>query len=198
MEILCLKGCVVTIDAMGAQKEIAEKIIDKEADYILQVKGNQETLLGDISLYFKEEMFPRPKKELEKGGWYWKETDFGHGRMEIREYYVENDVEWLRKNHSGWKGLKEIGACMATVTENGKTTTAVSYSIYSQEDMRAEEYGKNKRAHWGIENSLHWVLDIGFREDDSRMRAGNAAENVNVLWHIGMNLLKQEKSCREM
>lgn len=106
---------------------------------------------------------------------------------------MENDVEWLRKKHSGWKGLKGIGACVATVTKTGETTTAVSYSIYSQEEMKAEEYGKSKRAHWGIENSLHWVLDIGFREDESRMRAGNVAENVNVLRHIGTNLLKQEK-----
>ena len=196
LEILCLKGCVVTIDAMGTQKEIAEKIIDKEADYILQVKGNQETLLEDISLYFKDEVFDRPKKELEKEGRYWKEKDFDHGRIEIREYYVENEVEWLRENHPGWKGLSGMGACVTTVTENGKTTTALSYSIYSQEEMKAEEYGKGKRAHWGIENSLHWVLDIGFREDESRIRAGNAAENVNVLRHIGTNLLKQEKSCR--
>lgn len=147
-------------------------------------------------LSFKDEVFNRPKKELEKEGRYWKEKDFDHGRIEIREYYVENEVEWLRENHPGWKGLSGMGACVATVTENGKTTTALSYSIYSQEEMKAEEYGKGKRAHWGIENSLHWVLDIGFREDESRIRAGNAAENVNVLRHIGTNLLKQEKSCR--
>lgn len=159
-------------------------------------KRNQETLLEDISLYFKDEVFNRPKKELEKEGRYWKEKDFDHGRIEIREYYVENEVEWLRENHPGWKGLSGMGACVATVTENGKTTTALSYSIYSQEEMKAEEYGKGKRAHWRIENSLHWVLDIGFREDESRIRAGNAAENVNVLRHIGTNLLKQEKSCR--
>lgn len=112
LDILCLKGCVVTIDAMGTQKEIAEKIVDKEADYILQVKGNQETLLEDISLHFKEELFRGSKKELEKEGQYWKEISFDHGRMEIREYYVENDIEWLRKNHPGWKGLKGIGACI--------------------------------------------------------------------------------------
>lgn len=94
---------------MGTQKKIAEKIVDKEADYILQVKGNQETLLEDISMYFKEELFQRSKKELEKEGRYWKEISFDHGRMEIREYYVENDVEWLRKNHPGWKGLKGEG-----------------------------------------------------------------------------------------
>lgn len=196
LEILCLKGCVVTIDAMGTQKEIAEKIIDKGADYILQVKGNQETLKEDIALYFEKDIFQRKKKDLEEKGCYHKEISFDHGRREIREYYVENDIEWLRKNHPGWKGLNGIGACISTVTEKGVTTTAVSYSIYSCPGMGAEEYGKNKRSHWGIENSLHWVLDLGFREDESRMRAGNAAENVNVLRHIGTNLLKQEKSCK--
>lgn len=196
LEILCLKGCVVTIDAMGTQKEIAEKIIDKGADYILQVKGNQETLLDDISLYFERDIFQRKKKELEKEGRYSREMDFDHGRQEIREYYVENEIEWLIENHPGWKGLRGIGACVSTITERGVVTTAVSYSIYSQEGLKAKEYGEERRSHWGIENSLHWVLDIGFREDESRMRAGNAAENVNVLRHIGTNLLKQEKSCK--
>lgn len=196
LEILCLKGCIVTIDAMGTQKEIAETIIDKGADYILQVKGNQETLLEDISLHFEKDVFPRKKKELEKEGRYSREMDFDHGRQEIREYYVENDIEWLKGNHPGWKGLNGIGACISTITERGVTTTAVSYSIYSQKGLGAKAYGKERRPHWGIENSLHWVLDIGFREDESRMRAGNAAENVNVLRHIGTNLLKQEKSCR--
>jgi len=196
LDLLCLKGCVVTIDAMGTQKEIAEKIIEKEADYILQVKGNQETLLEDIALYFEKDIFPCKKKELEKEGRYYKEISFDHGRQEIREYYVENHMEWLKENHQEWKGLNGTGACISTVTEKGETTTAISYSIYSRSGMSAEEYGKSKRSHWGIENSLHWVLDIGFREDESRMRAGNAAENVNVLRHIGTNLLKQEKSCK--
>ena len=196
LDILCLKGCVVTIDAMGTQKDIAEKIIEKEADYILQVKGNQEKLMEDIALYFEKDMFPCKKSELEKEGRYYKEICFEHGRQETREYYVENNICWLKENHSGWKGMRGIGACISTVTARGKTTTSISYSIYSRAGMDAEEYGKSKRAHWGIENSLHWVLDIGFREDESRMRAGNAAENVNVLRHIGTNLLKQEKSCK--
>ena len=196
LDILCLKGCVVTIDAMGTQKDIAEKIIEKEADYILQVKGNQEKLMEDIALYFEKDMFPCKKSELEKEGRYYKEICFEHGRQETREYYVENNICWLKENHSGWKGMRGIGACISTVTERGKTTTSISYSIYSRAGMDAEEYGKSKRAHWEIENSLHWVLDIGFREDESRMRAGNAAENVNVLRHIGTNLLKQEKSCK--
>jgi len=196
LDILCLKGCLVTIDAMGTQKEIAEKIIEKKADYILQVKGNQETLMEDIALYFEREIFPCMKRELEKEGRYYKDICFEHGREEIREYYVESNIGWLKTNHPEWKGLEGIGACVSTVTEKGETTIAISYSIYSRSGMDAEEYGKSKRAHWGVENGLHWTLDIGFREDESRIRAGNAAENVNVLRHIGINLLRQETSCK--
>lgn len=119
-----------------------------------------------------------------------------HGRIETREYYIENEIEWLKKNHPGWTGLKGIGACISTVTENGETTKTISYSIYSREGMDAGEYGRSKRSHWGIENSLHWVPDIGSCEDESRTRTGNAAENLNVIRHIGINLLKQEKSCK--
>ncbi|MCI9098539.1 MAG: ISAs1 family transposase [Lachnospiraceae bacterium] len=196
LDILCLKGCVVTIDAMGTQKEIAEKIIDKEADYILQVKGNQGRLLDDIALYFEKDVFPCKKKDLAEERRYYKDVCFDHGRQETREYYVENEIGWLKAGHPEWKGLSGIGACVSTVTEKGVATKSISYSMYSRSGMGAEEYGKCKRAHWGVENSLHWVLDIGFREDESRMRAGNAAENVNVLRHIGTNLLKQEKSCK--
>lgn len=196
LETLCLEGCIVTIDAMGTQKDIAKTVISKKADYILQVKGNQQALLDDISLYFKEEVFQRDKKELEEEKRYYKDTCFEHGRMEVREYYVENDIMWLAKNCPGWEGLSGIGACVSKVSEKGKTTETIRYSIYSRKGMTAEAYGKGKRAHWGIENRLHWVLDIGFREDESRMRSGNAAENINVVRHISLNLLKSEKSCR--
>jgi len=103
---------------------------------------------------------------------------------------------WLKERGPGWKGLNGIGACVSKGTEKGNTTETISDSIYSRKGMRAEAYGKGKRAHWGIENRLHWVLDIGFREDESRIRLGNAAENRNIVRHIGLNLLKQEKSCR--
>lgn len=196
LDILCLEGCIVTIDAMGTQKEIAKKIIQKNADYILQVKGNQQTLMDDIHEYFEKDVFTEKKDGLEKAGRYYKDLCGEHGRIEKREYYVENDVEWLRERHPGWEGLSGIGACVSTVTEKGKTVTAVNYTIYSRQGMTAAEYGGSARAHWGIENSLHWVLDIAFREDESRIRAGNAAENMNMARHIGINLLKQEKSCK--
>lgn len=196
LELLCLKGCIVTIDAMGTQKEIAKKIKEKEAEYILQVKGNQPELLADISEYFQKEVFSRCKKELEKEDRYYRSECFEHGRIEIREYYIENNVEWLKERHPEWEGMEGIGACISTVTEKEKTTISTSYSIYSMGEMTAKDYGESKRKHWGIENGLHWVLDIGFREDESRMRAGNAAENMNVLRQIGLNLLKQEKSCK--
>lgn len=150
--------------------------------------------MEDIALYFEEDIFPCRKKELKKEERYHKEIGFEHGRQEVQEYYVEESIEWLKGNHPGWIGLNGIGTCIATVTEKGETSTAISYSIYSRSGMDAEEYGKGRRFHWGIENSLHWVLVIGFREDENRTRAGNAAENVNMLRHIGTNLLKQERS----
>lgn len=110
--------------------------------------------------------------------------------MEGRKYYVENVIGWLKKNHPRWKELNGIGVCISTVTERGVTTTAVSYSIYSCAGMSAEGYGKNKRSHWGLENNLYWVLDIDFQEDESRMRAGNVAENGNVLRHIGTYIIQ--------
>lgn len=196
LDILCLEGCIVTIDAMGTQKDIAKKIIKKKADYILQVKGNQQTLMDDISEYFQKDVFTVKKDVLEKEARYYKNICGDHGRMEKREYYVENNISWLRERHPDWEGLAGIGACISTVTEKEKTVTSVSYSIYSRPGMTAAKYGESVRAHWGIENSLHWVLDIAFREDESRIRAGNAAENMNMARHIGVNLLKQEKSCK--
>ena len=196
LDVLCIEGCIVTIDAMGTQKEIAKKIIGKGADYILQVKENQPGLFQDIDEYFKKDIFTQDKKELEKQGTYFKDLCGEHGRLEIRECYVVNDTEWLAERQPEWVGLRGIGACMATVEENGSTSTSVSYSIFSLPNITAEEYGTKKREHWKIENGLHWVLDLGFREDESRIRKGNAAENMNIVRHIGLNLLKQEKSCR--
>lgn len=159
---------------MGVQKELAAEILEREADYILQVKGNQATLLEDTSLYFEKEVFGENQAELKKAGRYFKEQNGEHGRPEAREYYAENDISWMKGCLTERKGRKGIGACIATVEENGQESRTVTYAIYSRQDMNAEEYGKSKRSHWQIENSLHWVLDIGFRQNESRIQARNA------------------------
>jgi len=193
---LAIEGCTVTIDAMGAQKKIAEQIIDKKADYILQVKGNQETLENEISEYFEKEVFPKKKKKLEEKGLYFKDICNDHGRIETREYYIEKDISWMADARREWKNLGGIGACRSTVEENDSITTNTSYAIFSGPEMTAEKYGKFKRSHWLIENSLHWRLDIAFNEDQSRIRKGFSAENMNILRHMCLNMLKQEKTCK--
>lgn len=192
---LDIKGCIVTIDAMGTQKKIAEQIISSEADYILSVKENQPVLYENIRLYFETEVLSKNKKELEKSGCYYKEYNKEHGRLEVREYYITKETAWMEEKKE-WKGLSGLGLCISKVTEGEKTTESRSYGIYSKKAMTAEEYGKSKRTHWQIENSLHWVLDIAYREDESRIRAGNSAENLNILRHMTLNMLKQEKSCK--
>ena len=186
----------MTIDAMGTQKKIAEQILDKKADYILPVKGNQETLEREISEYFEKEVFPKKKKDLEEAGMYYKEISNDHGRIETREYYIEKDILWMVDARKGWKGLSGIGACRSTVEENGIVTTSTGHAIFSDPGMTAETYGQRKRSHWLIENSLHWCLDIAFSEDQSRMRKGYAAENMSILRHMCLNMLKQENTCK--
>ena len=129
---------------------------------------------------FNGKIYSTHGKELEEAERYFKSLCGEHGRIEKREYYVENDIEWLKEKHPDWEGLSGIGACISTVTEKGKTVTAVNYTIYSRQGMTALEYGESARSHWGIENSLHWILDMAFREDESRIRAGNAAEPLRL------------------
>lgn len=190
---LAIESCTVTIDAMGTQKKIPKQIIDKKADYILQIKGNQETLENEIAEYFEKEVSPAKKKELETGEMYFKDICNDHGRFETREYYIEKNISWMMDALKDWACLHGIGACRSTVEENGSVTSSVSYAIFSDPEMTAEKYGKYKKGHWRIENSLHWCLDIAFNEDQSCMRKGYAAENMNVLRHMCLNMLKQEK-----
>ena len=188
-----IKGCIITIDAMGTQTEIAKAIIDKEADYVLSLKENQPRLYEDVSSYMEVQMLTKPKEELSKDEYY-VTTDNSHGRDEVREYYICNDIEWLE--HGKWKGMSGFGVCISTVIEHGSNTPVKSanYAIYSVKGMTAEHFAKCKRGHWSIENSLHWVLDMSFREDESRIREGNGAENFNILRHLAFNLLKLEQS----
>ena len=193
LEMLEIKGCIVTIDAMGTQTEIADKIIEKGADYCLSLKENQGNLYNDVKLYTETEIFTDDRRFLAGNGRYYREIDKkGQGRIEKREYFVCNDVSWIEYADK-WRNLSGFGVCVSTVEQDGKITISHNYSIYSVENMTAREFAKCKRGHWSVE-SFHWVLDMVFREDESRARADNSAENLNVFRQMAFNILKSETS----
>lgn len=180
LETLDIAGSTVTIDAMGCQKQIAEKICEKGADYILGLKANQPTLLEEVKLYFTTETVSVTAQTLEKD----------HGRIEKREYYLETDVEWLQ-SRSEWANLKGIGMVKTSVTstKTGELTQDSRYFITSLSDVSRFAYAVRK--HWSIESQLHWQLDVSFREDDSRARKDNSPLNLNVLRKKALALLTQ-------
>lgn len=190
LKMLEIKGCIVTIDAMGTQTDIAETIIDNGADYIPALKENQKTLYNDVKLYLDD--IYREKKLLESENYY-KSVEKGHGRIEIRECVISEEISWLH-NKSAWKCLCGIGAIYCTIEKNGIISKQSHYFIYSCKGLNACQIMKYKRNHWSIENNLHWVLDMTFREDESRARKDNSAENFNVIRQIAFNILKSETS----
>lgn len=191
LNLLEIKGCIVTIDAMGCQKNIAQKIVEKEADYILSLKGNQGKLHDDVISFFEK----AEKENFKNTDFdYHKTTDNAHGRKETRKHWTVCDIEWLN-GKKNWKNLNGIGMVESTREIGNKTETEKRYYIFSIKD-KAEKFAKSVREHWGIENKVHWILDIAFREDDSRIRTGNAPENLTVIRHIALNLLKQEKTIK--
>jgi predicted transposase YbfD/YdcC len=192
LELLDLSGALVTIDAMGCQKEIAAKIVDGGGDYLLAVKENQPHLYEDIDACFTEAL----------------ETDFAgreysvtrtegpnRGRQEVRECHVIAHPKGLR-DAGLWKGLTAICMVLSHRVAEGVESIECRYYIGSFVGT-AQEYLSAIRGHWGIENSLHWVLDVVFREDDSRHHAGNSGENLALLRRLAISLLKQEKSSKE-
>jgi predicted transposase YbfD/YdcC len=185
---LDITGSVVTLDAMGCQTAIAQQIIDKKADYLFSLKGKQGTLHQDVKLVF-ESSNTSPAIVHEN-------YDEGHGRFETRSVRVTSDIEWLTKNHPQWSKLTSIIAVTACRELKGKTTEETRYFISSLNASDPERLGQIVRAHWGIENNLHWVLDHAFREDEQRMRAGNSDANMAVMRHIALNLLKADKTLK--
>lgn len=192
LKLLEIEGCIVTIDAMGCQKKIAKEIIDKKADYVLSLKGNQSNMHNDIALYFQEALSSN-FKDINVD--YYETVDGEHGRIEIRRYWITSDINWLQGKEL-WENLTTIGMVQRERQVDGSISTETSYSINSIKSD-AKNYAKAVRNHWAIENSLHYVLDISFREDDCRIRRGNAAENFAVLRHIALNLLKKETSLKK-
>ena len=185
LELIAIKGCVVTIDAMGCQQGIASKIIEQQADYILAVKENQKQLYQDIQDEFK--FGENIQTHLHQ--------DLDHGRIETRKCSVLTNFQFIEQD-SPWEGLKsiiKIESKREFKNTNKPIETATRYYISSLMGG-AEKFQKNIRLHWTIENKLHWVLDVAFSEDASRKRAGNAAQNFSVLSKIALNLLKNETS----
>ena len=186
LRMLELEGAVVTIDAMGCQRDIAQTIIDKKADYILALKGNQGTLKDDVKLLVDEQKtvdFKDAKVSRDKT------VDGDHGRIETREITVIHDVEWLQERHD-WPGLKSVVVVESTREVGGKIDREMRLYITSLV-LLAHQIGPMIRSHWMIENGLHWVLDMIFRDDECRVRTDNAPANLATIKHTAYNLMRR-------
>lgn len=184
LDKLVLDGALVTIDAIGCQRTIAETIVDKSGDYLLAVKANQPALLDDLKLFFDD---PHERAALEA----FETTDGDHGRIEVRRHWVCNDVAWLAAGHP-WKKLASIALVEASREIDGKTSMARRFYIASA-PLDARRFAAVVRAHWTIENRLHWVMDVVFRDDLCRLRSGHAPQNMATIRHIALNLVKNAK-----
>lgn len=192
LAVLDLKGCIVTIDAMGAQTEIAQQIVEQEADDILSLKGHQGDLQQDVEQVFDwalktqfQDMSHESYQTLEKG----------HGRLEIRRHYLLGSVEYLL-NAERWRGLKRVGMIESERRIDGQLTTVERRYYLLSLDGDVQCFAAAVRGHWGIENQLHWYLDVAFGEDQSRIRTGHAPENMNLIRKIALNLLAKEDSAK--
>ena len=184
LEMLSLKGCIVTVDALNCQRAIARQIIDQGGDYALALKGNQGTLHDDVRMFLDD---PATQAIAVKPT-----VDADHGRIETRTSTISTAIGWLQDNHQ-WPGLKAIGKIVRSRETATKTTTETAYYLLSTA-MAAERFGHVARAHWAIENRLHWTLDVVMNEDQARNRLDNGPNNLAVLRHMALNILNAKKS----
>jgi predicted transposase YbfD/YdcC len=194
LDMLDISGCIVTMDAMGCQTEIAQQIIDKGGDYLLCLKSNQISLHEEVK-YFFDEAFDAGFEDLECR--YFESVEKDHGRIEIRKCWMVTDIaiDWLAETGHRWPGLASIGAIRAERKIGKNVSAETRYFISSLSDS-AEEFAGAARSHWGIENSLHWILDVTLREDASRIRRNFAPENLAILRKIALNLAKKETTVK--
>jgi predicted transposase YbfD/YdcC len=192
LDMLEISGCIVTADAMNCQRVVAQKAVEKGADYVLVVKENQGRLLKTIQLLFDD---PDEMRWVDCD--YHETVNEGHGRRETRRCWTTSDPDYLHyiASFGDWQGLRSIGMIEATRVTDEKTTVDRRYFISSLES-NAKQLLHASRTYWGIENKLHWVLDLAFREDDSRVRKGNGPQNFAVLRHIALNLLRREDTAK--
>ena len=186
LEMLAIEGAIVTIDAMGCQRDIAQKIVDKKADYVLALKGNQGSLREDVELFVAEQQangFADTTISRDST------VDGDHGRIETRTTTVIHDVEWLQKRHN-WPGLKSIVVVESRREIGGKVEQETRFYITSLV-LLASLLGPIVRSHWAVENSLHWVMDMIFRSDECRIRTDHAPANFTTIKHIAQNLIRK-------
>lgn len=191
LELLAIRGCLVSIDAMGCQTEIAKTSVEQGADYVLALKGNQGDLHTDVAQLFtsaRKQNFRNIEHQFHST------VSKGHGRIETRRYWTMGNTEYLIGAHK-WSGLKSIGMVESQREMNGKVSIEQRYYILRiQSDV--QRFATAIRSHWSIENQLHWILDVCFGEDAAQSCSGYSAENLAVIRHIGINLLSRDKESK--
>jgi predicted transposase YbfD/YdcC len=200
LRVLELAGCIVTLDAMGCQRQIAKEIVEADADYVLALKGNQETAHAEVQSFLDdavaEQHRPRPAGAVVPKAGQTLQTlttvEKDHGRTETRTYYQSDYLTWFA-DRGRWEQLRSVGLVEATRESQGKVTVERRYYLSSLK-LEVQTFARAVRGHWGVENKLHWVLDVSFGEDQSRARAGYAAENLATLRRLAVNLLQREQS----
>jgi predicted transposase YbfD/YdcC len=193
LDLLDIKDATITMDAMGCQFAIADKIVEAEADYVLALKGNQGEFHDDIKLFLETHLVSEFKNIPHSVS---KIVNGDHGRIEQRNVWLVYDVEWLIERHPRWKSIKGIVIVDSIREVQGKVSHEQRLYITSHKDKTADFIANAIRSHWFVENKLHWQLDVSFNEDRNRLRSGYAAENFSMMNKVALNLLKNEKSVK--
>lgn len=184
LQLLSLKGRIVTADALNCQRAIAAGVVERGGDYVLALKGNQGSLHDDIRTFLDDPVRPTETTHTT--------VDGDHGRIETRTSLVSTDIAWLQERHA-WPGLTAIGKVVRTREVGTETSTETAYYLLSAA-LSAERFGEVARAHWGVENGLHWVLDVTMNEDQARKHKDHGPQNIALLRRLALNLAKLEGS----